>query len=73
MSHLREAHDIEENHMLGVPHFFNRSEMSLCGQCGVPMIMQLICVQWLETLRPVTGAKTQVIHLGIPMTELCGV
>ena len=26
------------------------------------------CRQWLETLRPVTGAKSQAIHLGMPMT-----
>ena len=30
------------------------------------------CVQWLETLRPVTSAKSQVMHLGMPMTALCG-
>ena len=28
--------------------------------------------QWLETLRPVTGAKSQVIHLNMPMIALCG-
>ena len=30
------------------------------------------CVQWLETLRPVTSAKSQVMHLGMPMIVLCG-
>ena len=28
--------------------------------------------KWLETLRPVTGAKSEVIHLDMLVTVLCG-
>ena len=33
---------------------------------------QGLCGQWLVTLRPVTSAKSQVMHLGMLMTALCG-
>ena len=40
--------------------------------CLVRRLPRVRCRQWLETLRPVTGAMSQVIHLGMPRTALCG-
>ena len=31
------------------------------------------CRLWLETLRPVTGAKSQEIHMDMTMIHFCGV
>ena len=30
------------------------------------------CRQWLEMLRPLASAESQVMHLGLPMIALCG-
>ncbi len=36
------------------------------------LLLRARCLQWLKPLRPVTSAKSQVMHLGVPMTVLCG-
>ena len=44
---------------------------SVCSLCRFAFPYGL-CRQWLVTLRPVTSAKSQVMHLGMLMTALCG-
>ena len=75
---MLQGHDSEWNDTILFQHFFRRSEMSHCGVAahGASVLAWRLlparCRQCLETLRPVTGAKFQVIHLDIPMSVWCG-
>ena len=40
--------------------------------CLVWRLSRVRCRQWLETLRPGTGAKSQLFHLDMPRAVLCG-
>ena len=66
---MMQAHDSGWNDTKLVQHFFKRSEMYHCGVAAHSAsvlawrLPPARCRQWLETLRPVTGAKSQVIHM----------
>ena len=46
--------------------------MGHAHDCLVWRLPRARCRQWLETLRPVTGAKSQVMHLDMLINVLCG-
>ena len=56
--------NLASSHRCGVPG-------DSCGHTHDSFVRRLPrarCRQCLQTLRPVTGAKSQVLHLGLPMT-----
>ena len=75
---MLQAHDREWNDTILVQHFFRRSEMFPCGVAahGASVLAWRLpparCRQCLETLRPVTGAKSQVIQMDMPIIAWCG-
>ena len=54
-------------------HNSMRLRMLPAHQCPARRLSRTRSGKCLETLRPVTGAKAQVIHLGMSTTDSCGV
>ena len=62
------ASHVASNHKCEVPG----DSPGHAHDCLVWRLPRARCRQWLGTLLPVTGAKSQVIHLGMLMIVLCG-
>ena len=60
------ACDVASSHKCEVPG----DSLGHAHICLVWRLSRARCRQWHETLRPVTGPKTQVIHLGMPVIVL---